>query len=59
MRERLGALGERIVPVTSGSKGMHLYVPLPDPITSGDASVWARQVAEEMRKRCPDWWSGE
>ena len=53
VKERLGALGERIVPVTSGSKGMHLYVPLPDPITSEDASAWARQVAEEMQKALP------
>ena len=53
VKERLGALGELIVPVTCGSKGMHLYVPLPDPITSEDASVWARQVAEEMQKALP------
>jgi bifunctional non-homologous end joining protein LigD len=53
VKDRLGALGERIVPVTSGSKGMHLYVPLPDPITSEDASGWARQVAEEMQKALP------
>jgi bifunctional non-homologous end joining protein LigD len=53
VKERLGALGQRIVPVTSGSKGMHLYVPLPDPITSEDASAWARQVAEEMQKALP------
>ena len=32
---------------------MHLYVPLPDPISSEDASAWARQVAEEMQKALP------
>ena len=42
-----------IVPVTSGSKGMHLYVPLPDPISSEAASGWARQVAQEMQKALP------
>lgn len=30
LRERLGPLGRRIVPVTSGSKGLHLYVPMDD-----------------------------
>ena len=53
VKERLGALGELTVPVTSGSKGMHLYVPLADPITSEAASGWARQVAEEMQKALP------
>ncbi len=54
VRRRLGSLGERILPVTSGSKGLHLYVPMDDPITSQDASAWARQVAEQMEKELPD-----
>jgi DNA primase len=32
--ERLGILGQRVVVATSGSKGLHLSVPLDDPITS-------------------------
>ncbi len=54
LRRRLGSLGERILPVTSGSKGLHLYVPMDDPITSQGASMWARQVAEQMEKALPD-----
>jgi bifunctional non-homologous end joining protein LigD len=39
LRERLGPLGQRVAVVTSGSKGLHLkglhlYVPMDDPITS-------------------------
>jgi DNA primase len=34
LRERLGPLGQRLAVATSGSKGLHLYVPMDDPITS-------------------------
>ena len=44
LRERLGPLGERVVPVTSGSKGLHLYVPMDDPITSEQATESPRHV---------------
>ena len=53
LRERLGALGSRMVPVTSGSKGLHLYVPMDQPITSEQASGWARLAAEELQKALP------
>lgn len=42
IRDRLGPLGRRILPVTSGSKGLHLYIPLEESITSTAASDWAR-----------------
>ncbi len=54
LRERLDGLGERMVPVTSGSKGLHLYVPMDAEITSGQASEWARLVAEQVEKAMPD-----
>lgn len=47
-------LGERTVPVTSGSKGLHLYVPMDAEITSGQASEWARLVAEQVEKAMPE-----
>ena len=54
LRERLGPLGQRVGVVTSGSKGIHLYVPMDDPITSGQASDWARLAAEQLEKALPD-----
>ncbi len=48
IRERLGLLGERLVAVSSGSKGLHLYAPMDQPITSNDASAWAKTVAEQI-----------
>jgi len=54
LRDRLGPLGARSVPVSSGSKGLHVYVPMDDPITSKRASEWARLVAEELEKALPD-----
>ena len=53
LRERLGALGNRTVPVTSGSKGLHLYVPMDEPITSIEATDWARLAAEQIEKALP------
>ena len=53
LRERLGPLGQRVAVVTSGSKGLHLYVPMDDPITSRQASEWARLAAEELEKALP------
>jgi len=54
LRDRLGRLGARSVPVTSGSKGLHVYVPMDDPITSKSASDWAKLVAEQLEKALPD-----
>ena len=54
LRDRLGSLGARTVPVTSGSKGIHVYVPMDEPITSGQASDWARLAAEQLEKALPD-----
>src|SRR5664279_2380119 len=53
LRERLGPLGQRVAVATSGSKGLHLYVPMDHPISSGEASEWARLAAEELEKVLP------
>ena len=54
LRDRLGPLGARSVPVSSGSKGFHVYIPMDDPITSKRASGWARLIAVEVEKALPD-----
>lgn len=46
------ALAERDLharPVTSGSKGLHLYATLPEPLPPDEASDLAKEVAEEMQ----------
>ena len=53
LRERLGPLGQRTAVATSGSKGLHVYVPMDDPITSSQASDWAKLAAEELEKALP------
>src|SRR6478752_10188974 len=52
--ERLGPLGARSVPVTSGSKGLQVYVPMDEPITSGQASGWAQLAAEQLERALPE-----
>lgn len=54
LRERLGELGERSVPVTSGFKGMHVYVPMDVPLPADEANGWARQVAAAMVAAFPE-----
>jgi DNA ligase D-like protein (predicted ligase)/DNA ligase D-like protein (predicted 3'-phosphoesterase) len=39
--------------VTSGSKGIHLYAPLADPISSRGASVLAKRIAQQLEKSMP------
>ena len=39
--------------MTSGSKGLHLYVPMDMQITSTQATDWARVVAEQIEKAMP------
>ncbi len=46
-------IGLRTFPLTSGSKGLHLYVPLDDPISSRGASVLAKRVAVQLEQVMP------
>ena len=52
VRERMG--GAALVPVTSGSKGIHLYAWLDGSLTSDDASAYAREIAEAIEQDMPD-----
>ena len=50
VRDRLAAEGLESFPVTSGSKGVHLYAALDRSRTSDEARDLARRVAEELEK---------
>jgi DNA ligase D-like protein (predicted polymerase)/DNA ligase D-like protein (predicted ligase)/DNA ligase D-like protein (predicted 3'-phosphoesterase) len=46
-------IGLTTYPLTSGSKGLHLYVPLADPISSRGASVLAKRIAQQLEQSMP------
>ncbi|WP_336087107.1 ATP-dependent DNA ligase [Nocardia sp. SSK8] len=54
VREMVAGIGMRAFPVTSGSKGIHLYVPLDPPLSSRGASTVAKQVATNLEQLHPD-----
>lgn len=53
VRDLLSDIELTTYPLTSGSKGLHLYVPLDEPISSQGASVLARRVAQQLEKTMP------
>ena len=53
VRDRLGEHGLACTPVTSGSKGLHLYAALPRRLDSEQTTALARRVAEELAKQRP------
>ncbi|OZD07313.1 ATP-dependent DNA ligase [Rhodococcus sp. 06-235-1A] len=54
IRELIGDIGMTAYPVTSGSKGIHLYVPLEKPLSTSGASTVAKRVATLLEERSPD-----
>ena len=54
VRERLGALGLDLVPVTSGSKGMQLYARLGGDLSSEQVRDLVAQLAQELTRAHPD-----
>ena len=53
MRDRLEALGLSAAPVTSGSKGLHLYAPMPGDLSADQVRDEAKQIAEALEKEHP------
>lgn len=53
VRDLITDIGLRTFPLTSGSKGVHLYVPLTEPISSRGASVLAKRVAQQLEQTMP------
>ncbi len=53
VRDLITDIGLHTFPLTSGSKGLHLYVPLRNPISSQGASVLAKRVAQQLEQTMP------
>jgi bifunctional non-homologous end joining protein LigD len=53
VRDRLADLGLPSAPVTSGSKGLHLYAPMPGALTADQVREAAKQIAEGLEKDHP------
>jgi bifunctional non-homologous end joining protein LigD len=50
VRDRLAERGLAARPVTSGSKGLHLYADLPRRLPSDESTALAKEVAEELQR---------
>jgi bifunctional non-homologous end joining protein LigD len=53
VRDKLAERGLDAKPVTSGSKGLHLYADLPGRMRSDESTTLAKEVAEELQKERP------
>lgn len=53
VRDLMSDIGLTTYPLTSGSKGLHLYAPLEDPVSSRGAVVFAKRVAQQLEKAMP------
>ncbi|WP_243056835.1 non-homologous end-joining DNA ligase [Nocardioides sp. SR21] len=53
VRDKLAERGLGAKPVTSGSKGLHLYADLPKRLPSDESSALAKEVAEELQGEHP------
>jgi bifunctional non-homologous end joining protein LigD len=53
VRDLIDGIGLTTYPLTSGSKGLHLYAPLDEPVSSKGATVLAKRVAQQLEKTMP------
>ena len=53
VRDLISGIGLTTHPLTSGSKGVHLYTPLEEPVSSRGATVLAKRVALQLEKTMP------
>jgi bifunctional non-homologous end joining protein LigD len=53
VQDKLAERGLHGKPVTSGSKGLHLYADLPKRLPSDDSTALAKEVAEELQREHP------
>src|ERR1700756_2803524 len=53
VRDLIADIGLTTFPLTSGSKGLHLYTPLAEPVSSRGATVLAKRVAQQLETTMP------
>ena len=53
VRDLIADIGLTTFSLTSGSKGLHLYTPLDEPVSSRGATVLAKRVAQQLEKAMP------
>lgn len=53
VRDLMADIGLTTFPLTSGSKGLHLYASLDKPVSSRGAVVLAKRVAQQLEKSMP------
>src|ERR1700741_2030759 len=53
VRDLFADIGLTTFPLTSGSKGLHLYTPLDEPVSSRGATVLAKRVAQQLETTMP------
>ncbi len=53
VRDLIADIGLTTFPLTSGSKGLHLYTPLAQPVSSRGATVLAKRVAQQLENAMP------
>ena len=53
VRDLIADIGLTTFPLTSGSKGLHLYTPLDEPVSSRGATVLAKRVAQQLENAMP------
>lgn len=53
VRDLLADIGLSTLPLTSGSKGLHFYTPLDEPVSSKGATVLAKRVAQQLETVMP------
>lgn len=54
IRDLIADIGLTTFPVTSGSKGLHLYVPLDPPIAGSGTVELAKRIAHQLESEIPD-----
>jgi bifunctional non-homologous end joining protein LigD len=54
VRDLIADIGLSTLPLTSGSKGLHLYAPLGEPVSSRGVTVLAKRVAQQLEKAMPE-----